>query len=234
MPADRLLAEDLLVLCWDDAKGKPYSRCETALPAAVGGALVLDLVFGGAATVDDERLVPGDVTPADPLLTAVRDELAGARRPRKATNAIGSLGSGKRARAVRDRLVAAGVLRAERRRLLGLVPVTRYPLADPGATSVRQTVAELLTGAREPEDAGPRAVALAALAKPTEAVDVLVERDARKAARQRAEAFGEGHGVPEGVGEAVQRAQTAAVAAATAAVTAAAASSAGGAGGGGG
>lgn len=40
---------------------------------------------------------------------------------------------------VRARLAASGVLRAERCRLLGLVPVTRHPGADPEpATWVRQ------------------------------------------------------------------------------------------------
>ena len=217
-----LLAEDLLLLCWDDDKARSSSDCSPGLDAGVAAALVIDALMAGSIEVGaDGRVRPGSAAADDPLVAEVVEEAGRRRRHPKVHKLVEGLSSGQRSVAVRDRLVESGMLRAERRRLLGLVPVTRYPVADPAAVAtVRQQVRALLVGEREPADGDLRWTALAGLAKPTKALERLVDRRQRKAARQRADAFAVGHGVPEVVSETFQQAQAAAVAAVAAAATA--------------
>lgn len=222
----RLLAEELLLLCWNDQKGAVDRRCSSTLTPGIGGALVIDALLAGALAVDNKR-VRGTGTHVDePLLAEVVAEADRRRRTPTVKKLVGRVGTPARTKRVRDRLVTSGVLRAERRRVLGLFPVTRFPAADPSTVAaVRTPVRFLLTGQRDPGDAETREVVLAGLTKPTNAVDLLVERSQRKHARQRAESFGEGYGVPDAVGQAIKDAQAAAMAAVTAAVSASSAAS---------
>lgn len=217
----RLLAEDLLLLCWEDGRGRPAGRCEGALPVGIGGALVVDLVSAGAVTLHDGRLLAG--TPIDDdVLAAARAVLVGQPEAPTIDEAVGLLGTDARVASVRDRLVRHGILRRERHRLLGLVPATRHPIDDVVAVEeLRAAVRALLTGVDEPDADAAREVLLAGLVEVTGGIDVLVDRSERDTACERAQAFAAGPGVPDAVDAAVrevQAATTAAVAAAAAAV----------------
>lgn len=225
----RLLAEDLLLLCWDDEKGGLHRRCSTTVGPGIGGALVIDAVLAGALVIVDDRVVVTGTDPGDVMLTEVV-AAADRRRPPGVTRLVQEVGTPSRYKAVRDRLVEQGVLRADRRRVVGLVPSTRFPPADPAITeAVRERVRALLTDRAAPADAEPREVVLAGLTVPTGAVDVLVARGERTQARHRAEAFGNPHATAPGTGQAVEEAQIAALAAVAAAVTAGTATSTAGA-----
>ncbi|MEX0659863.1 MAG: GPP34 family phosphoprotein [Egibacteraceae bacterium] len=224
----RLLAEDLLLLCWNDEKGGLHQRCSTTVGPGIGGALVIDAVLAGALVIADGRVQVTGTDPGDLMLTEVV-AAAGRRRPPGVARLVQEVGTPSRYKAIRDRLVEQGVLRADRRRVLGLVPSTRFPPADPATTEVvRERVRALLTGRAEPADAEPRAMMLASLAVPTGAIDLLVARGERTRARRRAEAFSNPHAAL-GIGQAVQEAQITAMAAVAAAVTAGTATSTAGA-----
>lgn len=218
MGMSRLLAEELLLLCWDDERGTLHRRCSTTVGPGVGGALVVDAVLAGALEISGGRVrVTGD-DPGDPLLVEVV-AAANRHRPASVARLVQEVGTMGRYRAVRDRLVDQGVLRVDRRRLLGGVPYTRYPSVDPAVTgAVREPVHALLTGRLDPSGAGPRDVVLAGLAVPTGAVDVLVARGQRAKARRRMETFGDPH-ARAAAGQAVPEQQIAAIAAITGAVT---------------
>lgn len=220
MGMTRLLAEDLLLLCWNDEKGGLHQRCSTTVGPGVGGALVIDAVFAGALVIADDRVQVTGTDPGDPMLTEVV-AAAARRRPPGVTRLVQEVGTPSRYKAVRDRLVDEGVLCADRRRRLGIVPSIRFPPADLATTeALRGRVRALLTGRVVPADAELRDVVLAGLAAPAGAIDVLVDRGERTQARRRAEAFSNPHAGAPGIGHAVQEAQIAAITGVAAAMTA--------------
>jgi hypothetical protein len=221
------LAEDLLLLCWHDERGNAHPACSSALPAGIGGALVLDALLAGTLELVDGRVTVTGDAPKDPLLAEVVTAVQGARRPPTMQKLIQRMGTSGRVNAVAERLAAAGVLRADERKVLWLFPVRRYPVADAGAVDeVRAQVRSLLAGEREPSPDDAHDTLLAALAEPTGATRVLFDdRSGRRDAERRAKSFGEGHGVPTAVSKVVQEAQAAALAAVAAAAAASSASS---------
>lgn len=215
----RLLAEDLLLLCWDTRTGKAHRACTEGLTPGLGGALVLDALRADALTVHDGRAAPSDNPPEDPLLRDVIAEASRGRRDPTVKTMVQRVGTSKRRQQIIHRLIDAGVLRLDRRRVLGLIPLTCHQFADPATpAALTATVRQLLTGARTPEDAETHHLLLAVLTAPTGAIDVLVDRPQRKQARQRAEAFTRGHGIPAAVGQAIVETQTAIAAAVVAVV----------------
>ena len=78
---DRLLARDLLLVCWDEDRGKPHGRSGMGLPAAVGGALLLDAVFDGARTIRDGRVESTGRPATDALVAALVADVRRRRRP---------------------------------------------------------------------------------------------------------------------------------------------------------
>jgi hypothetical protein len=222
----RLIAEELLLLCWDDEAGKAHSSASMSLPPALGGALVLDAVMGDALRIEDDRVVATGITTGDRLVDGIVGEATRSRRPPKVNWFVQRAGSQTRIKDVRDRLVGAGVLGEDTKRVLGLFTVARFPVADVAVVEdIRRTVRALLLGKLDPETAPAERVLLAGLSAPAKALERLVDGSQRKAARQRAEAFGEGHGISAAVGQAVQAANVAIIAAAAAAATSASSSS---------
>jgi hypothetical protein len=220
-----LLAAALAVLGWDDARGKPAWRASSTLQTGIAGALLLDAVLAEVVAVEDDRVV---VTSSvdDPLLHEVVERVGAYRRPPKVRTVIQRLATNRRRRAVVDRMVAEGTLRAEQHRVLGLVPTTRHPMvATEHASQLRAEVADLLIGRTDPETVDDRLVMLAALAGSSSLVDLLVERGERRAAKKRAKDFGEGDGISPAVREAIEAAQAATVAVIAASGAAASSSS---------
>lgn len=193
----RLVAEDVLLLCWDDERGRPHRRCSTTLRAGVGGALVIDGLRTGSLAAVGDRVAPTGRDPADPLLAHVVDQAVWSPRAPTVDALVRTVATPRVTEAVRDRLVARGVLRIERRRRCGVVPLVRFPLADRSAAAEpREAVRALLTGRREPRQAASRAVLLAGLAGSAGAVDLLVDPSQRVLARRRAAGLRAGRAVP--------------------------------------
>jgi hypothetical protein len=139
-----LVVEDLLLLLFDPRSGTIAG--EGTLYYTLAGALLTDLALGGHVEVDDRRSLTGRqvraagaAPPSDPLLRDPWDRLA--TKPRGVQTLLAEIGPPLRT-PVLDRLVAAGHVRREQRRLLGILPSTA--LRD-GGTSRR---AELLAAVR--------------------------------------------------------------------------------------
>lgn len=200
---ERLLAEDVILLCWDDAKGRVHSRCGIQVRPGVGGALVIEALLAHAITVDEWRVRRTGDSAEDPLVREVADhaESDPGQEPPSVSGLVKTLSTDHYFACVLDRLVSAGVLRQEHRRRLGLIPTTRFPVADSTAAAApREAVRSLLTGHVAPGQAEPRTVLLAALARPTNAVEELVGRSQRIQARGRAAALAEEDRMAEPVG----------------------------------
>lgn len=206
-----LLAGDLALLGWDDARGKAAWRASSTLNMGIAGALLLDAVLGEALRVEDDRVVVAGRAD-DPLLQDAVEVVAAYRRPPKVQRVVQRLATNKRKRSVIDRLVAQGVLRTEQHRVLGVFPVTRHPVtATEQAERLRAEVVALLTGRADADTVDDRLV-MAALAGSSSLIDGLVDRGERRDAKKRAKEFGQGDGISPAVREAIQAAQAATVA----------------------
>lgn len=213
------LPERLLLVSLDD-DGQPRDP-KSSLASALAGAAVTELLLAGRLALGDDRLAVADASPTgDPVLDEVLRQVGAEDKPRKLQWWVYRLGAGGwRRPSVRnlliDHLTSRGVLTRDEERLLGLIPVTRHPPAEPTADDqAREEVRAVLVGGRDPDE--PTA-ALVALVEVSGLVDACVQRPERRQARQRARQIAAG----DQVGEAVRRIQQEVMAAITVAVAAA-------------
>lgn len=189
---NRLIAQDLMLLCWDDTKGRPFSTCRATLPVVIGGALIADLMLKQAISVYDERIEADNHTPDDKLLANALSALVAKRCWLEVREGVRMLGTIEWFQQVREQMVESGMLVREKRLFCRLFPVVRYGVVHTETSNViRRAVDMLLTGNQTPQDAQPHEVKLAALMGLTGAVDVLEKGAERTKARQRAAVFAE-------------------------------------------
>lgn len=161
-----LIAEDLLLLLTDDTSGRlavPASQAD----AALGGANLVELALLGKVDLSGAADMgrPGRITVRDPAPAgdAVLDaalEILTAHQGSKPAAVIRPLGKNLR-QALYERLAASGMTRPEHSRLLGVVPIDRWPAIDSShEDQVRQHLTSAVTGQTAPD---PRTGALIAL-----------------------------------------------------------------------
>ena len=218
------IADDLLLLLLDDDSGRP--RVDgTRLDYALAGAVLLELALDGRIDVLSGRPRKAPVVVVDPrpvedvVLDDVLRQVGDRRRP--AHQLVPRLAKGLRSRLI-ARGERTGRLQGERTRILGLIPVTRWPAADRTRRSeVLQRLYEVLVGGAAPD---PRTSALIALLASIQAAQVVVgplPRAERKAVKRRASEIGEGAWAADAVQKAVAAVQAAVAASTVGAVVAA-------------
>ena len=150
----------------------------------VRAAALEELTLRGLITDDDgkpkvvSREVTGDPV-RDGVLALIRDS------GRRGWKHWISKQAGKSRNAQRDRLVAERIIRIERRRVLGLIPVERVIVRDGrAAKELQASAARALTGATPATRLDQREVALAALAAIVE-LDTVCKGSVRRENRQR-------------------------------------------------
>ena len=225
-----LIAEDLLLLLTDDTTGKPLVG-STELEHGLAGAVLLELAMSGRVDVEPgrgfgrrERMVVVDGSPTgEPVLDEALRRIA--EKPgRKPETVVGSLRKGLRA-TLYDRLVTQGTLRAERTRVLGLIPTTRWPSVDhTHQARLRQALYDALVVGVEP---APPLAAVVSLLYAIRAVPKVVgrgrdghDRVDKKRVQARAKQISEGAWAADAVRRAVDAVHAATVAAVGAAVAA--------------
>lgn len=225
-----LLAEDLLLLLTDDDSGRLLVTGAEA-DVALGGARLIELTLLGRVDVTAEgegrkgRLVVRD--PArleDPLLQEALETCVSfeGKRPQ---SVVGPLGKRLREQ-LYDRLVAQGVLRAEKGKVLGIFPTQGWPTADAAhERRVRQALEQALLTTLPPE---ARTAALVSLLLALRSVHKVVRpKDhgmSRRDLDRRAKEIAEGDWGSAAVRKAVDAMAAATMAAVTAATSAAAVS----------
>ena len=221
-----LIAEDLLLLAYDDETGKSLIDA-TRLDYGLAGALLLELslldkvtVAGPGEEVKRDRLVLRDTAPVgddilDHALTLLSDDQGA-----KPKNVLGQLRKGARDRLLR-RLAERGLLREEAGKVLGIFPTTRWPAADAShEAAVRQRLHDVLVTGLEPD---PRTAALVSLLLAVDGLRKAVPSEDRRAVKRRAKEISEGAWAADAVKRAVQEVQAAVTAAIVASTSAAAA-----------
>lgn len=150
------LAEQLLLLSYDEVTGKPAIPV-TNLDYGLAAAHLLDLSYQGKLAVDHGRLVVLDRHDPDPALAKIW-----AQRPHTADWWVYHLADPKRRADILDRLVSAGLLERRKHRVLGVFPVRAYPEVDPAQErALVDHLRDVVTGDAEPDK---RSVGLLALA----------------------------------------------------------------------
>ncbi|SDT00541.1 GPP34 family phosphoprotein [Jiangella sp. DSM 45060] len=207
-----LIAEDLLLLAYDDETGKSVID-GTRLEYGLAGALLLELsvlgkvsVAGPGEAVKRDRLVVRDATPAgDDVLDHALVELAD-DEGKKPKNVLGSLRKGLRGRLL-DRLAGRGLLRQQSGTVLGIFPTTRWPAADAShEAAVRQRLQDVLVTGLAPD---PRTAALVSLLLAVDGLRKVVPSEDRRAVKRRAQEIAEGDWAADAVKKAVQEVQAA-------------------------
>lgn len=228
MTHDRLtLAEDMLLLGWEDERG--WNRYTDNLAMLLGGAAILELVLDERLELIDGRLEVTGTDTGHPALDLVLGRIRESRKPRKTKTWVQRLGNRpKLKRAVLQRLTDRGILREERRRILGLIPVTRYPVVDrQRVAETRERVTATLTLPEPVDDA--RDAALASLVRPGggRLLRRLVPKEQRRAARKRAKALSKGEAMSADIAQAIGESNAATMAAIGAAASSSSSSSPG-------
>lgn len=223
------LAEEVLLLTLDDESGAVKEQAAAA--CAIPGALLAELALAGRVALDGGQvtLVQGGEPTGEPLLDGRFERLAQWVQGRRTAKASEWLAE-DRATATSDtlqRLVERGLVTEERRRLLGVFPVRRYPEADGSVErALRERLAAVVLHGAELD---ARTGALIALLHAARLHWSAFPDVPRKEIEPRFAAIAEGAWAGEAVREAARNTQAAltaitaviAVTAATAATTAA-------------
>lgn len=218
MDAVTLLAEDLLLLLIDDATGKLVLD-RTRLERALAGAVLVELVVAervGLSSSDgaprSRRIAVRDRSPmGDGVLDEAVDRLAG--KPARPGRAVEKLVKGLR-QTLLTRIVDAGYVRQEHRRVLGVFPTTAWPaIHSDHEARLRAQLRSVLIGSSRPD---VRASALIALLSAVDAVPKVFPGEDRREFVRRAKAIAEEDWAGRAVREAVNAVHAAVIAAVTA------------------
>ncbi|GAB1694484.1 GOLPH3/VPS74 family protein [Krasilnikovia sp. M28-CT-15] len=190
------LAEELLLLAYDDETGKATGS-RIGLDLGMAAAVLVDLALKGRIAYVDGYLKVIDATPVDdPIEDAVLVKAA-ADEPHTPAQWVQRLRHGLRAR-VLDDLVARGVVRDVDETQLGVIHVHRYPTTDPAyEAEIRGRLARALISDAVPDE---RTAALATLLTATRMEPALrLPADQAAHAHQRLEEIANGAGFSGGV-----------------------------------
>ncbi|WP_162931245.1 GOLPH3/VPS74 family protein [Streptomyces sporangiiformans] len=122
------LGEQLLLLSLDDETGTAKESAKVAF--AISAASLVELALVGRIDVTDDKVTVVDATPlGDPALDTALADIDGRDKPGRTKDWITRLKADAVAGANRG-LIEKGLVREEKKKVLGLFPVRRYPEAD--------------------------------------------------------------------------------------------------------
>ena len=212
------LPEEFVLLAYRD-DGTPLTD-GTHLDNGLGGALLLELALAEKVDVVDKKVVVLDAGPTgDPLVDSALRQVAEDEKGRKPGHWISKFAKGARDR-VLDQLVAEGVVRPEKDKVLWVFPRTRYPAAH-GVEPVAETEArQRMTGAVSGDGpVEPRTAALCALVAATD-LDKKVFADLdRRQVKDRLKEISEGAWAAAAVKKSIEEIQAAVMVSIIAATT---------------
>ncbi|MEV1329027.1 GPP34 family phosphoprotein [Micromonospora costi] len=185
------LAEELLLLAYDDETGKA-TMPRISLDLGMAAAVLIELALAGRIAYAAGNLTVVDPTPTgEPVADGVLARIA-ADTPHTPSSWVQRLRHGLRDRILGD-LCSQGVVRDVDETELGFIHVHRYPVVDTSVEAdTRRRLAEALTGGVAPDE---RTAALATLVAVLRMESALgVSGDAAEAARRRLAEIASGAG----------------------------------------
>ncbi|GLY29572.1 GPP34 family phosphoprotein [Kineosporia sp. NBRC 101731] len=225
-----LIVEELMLLLLDDEKGSVAGS--PSLQFLLGGGLLVELALLERVGQSEKKslltgrklLATGTGPLPDPLLQAAYDTIA--EKPRGAQQALTKIGKGLQ-KTVPERLVERGILREEKKKMLGVIPHIVHPAENTSyETQLRRKMRPVLADGATPDQ---RTASLIALLSAGNALKTSL-RDMEPPLRWSSDIRRRGKEIQEGdwgatvVSDAVKAAAAAITAATVAATTAAATS----------
>lgn len=220
-----LLAEELLLLAFDDVKGTVLGEAQIALDFGLAGALLMELTLHDALHMDGKKLSIAQTSPLDQPLLNDASALIDAKPGKHARYWVQQLPRDLKPLRQRllDGLVERGVLQHREQRILFIFHRQIFPELDHQVESdARQRFDAVLLQGNQPD---ARTQMLIQLADSCRLIKAMYPREQRKAVRARIKVLQQS-AIGAGVDKATQDAiSTATVAAAMVAITAATAAS---------
>jgi hypothetical protein len=207
-----LIAEEFLLLCFDDQTGKKIISSDRIEPA-LGAALLVELALmerigvtpQSAGWQERGRLTITDTVPTDDAeLDAALAKLLHVEG--KKVKDLISMMSGKRItkgleRRLLERIASRGVLRLEQGKVLGIFPRTTWPTDDTGPEEdVRERLHTALIAGLTPTEP---TIALIGLLQATGLLTKVVPTEDKKTLRRRAKELSEGEWAAKAVKDAI-------------------------------
>ncbi|HYU18321.1 MAG TPA: GPP34 family phosphoprotein [Chloroflexota bacterium] len=180
------LAEELLLLALHDRSGDLIPSAAEALPTALASAVLMELNVRERLRAEGDDLVLADTSPTgDSILDQAAARIGRESRARDAGYWVNALAGEMRDLRdhLLDRLVTAGILRREEKRILWVFRSERFPLAD--EDEERQIRERIRAVVLEGTNAEPRTTALIALVEACALVDELFSPAERAEAQRR-------------------------------------------------
>ena len=211
-----LIAEDLLLLLYDDESGRPITG-SPGLDYALAGAVLIELtmlgkldIAGQGEAVKRGRLKVLDASPTGDAILDARLAVVASKPGRRPKDQIGKL-----SKKLRDQLLARlaerGVLAADRGKVLGLFPVTRWPAKDARhEAQVRTAIGSVLKLGITPDERGCALIAL--LSALNVVPKVITDAVDKKALKRRAKEIADSDWAADAVKKAVAEMQAAIIA----------------------
>src|SRR3954451_17673761 len=190
------LAEELLLLAYDDQTGKATGS-RIGLDLGMSAAVLVDLALAGRIAYRDGFLTVVDPSPiGDPIADAFLAKAA-EDDPHTPAQWLQRLRHRLRTRVLED-LVARGVIRDVDETQLEFIHLHRYPVTDPGyEAEIRRRLAEALTTGAIPDERTAALATLLTAARMEPALRLPPEEAAR--AHQRLQEIASGAGFAGGV-----------------------------------
>lgn len=197
------LAEEVMLISLDDDSGAAKDRMGAEW--ALAGAVLVELVMAGRVEMGDDRAWVVDQNPLgvphlDHALAAIAEKGPSVKirtcleRSRKGIIA-GTTAS----------LVERGLVREEKKKVLGLFPVTRYPESEGSAEDeLRQRLAKVVLEGAEPDE---RTASLVALLRGARLQKLAFPGEDRRTVDKRMEEIADGQWVQPAVRKALDGAQ---------------------------
>ncbi|MET4926772.1 GPP34 family phosphoprotein [Streptomyces sp. PSRA5] len=206
-PVETTLGEQLLLLSLDDESGAEKEPANVSY--AIAAASLVELVLAGRVEVSEDQVTVLDAAPLqDPTLDTALADISGEerRRPRRTKEWIEHLKKGAVAGTTRS-LVDKGLIREEKKKVLGLFPVRRYPEADGSVESaLRERLDEVVMRGAVPDE---RTASLVALLHGAKLHGLLYRKPELATARTNMEKVAHGQWAGPAVRQAVKAAEDA-------------------------
>lgn len=207
------LPEELLLLAFDDEKGKVVGSASISIPFGLAGALIFELHLAERIALrgkDVSVLDNGSLN--DEFLDLALRHIRDSKKPRSIGYWIKELPSriNHLPERIVDGLVSKGILKQEEHRFLWVFPVQRYPTDDPRAElDVRKRIRSVVLHGRRPD---LRLVLLLSLVKSCNLVREVFKKDEAKHAKERIDYLTKNEPIGKAIAAAVQEVEAAVVA----------------------
>ena len=199
------LSEKLMLLALHDEKGSIVFSASTALPYALAGALLIELLYQKKVAMENGKVIIVDRSQTgNELLDKALDLISSSQKLRSAKYWIQKFNTGIKGLKdwVLDRLVAQGILKREDQKILWVFPTKRYPMINAAQEhSIRSRIHQVVIQKVRPNQDD---VALLSLVKACDLLNELFPKEERKRAKQRIKEIIEGEEIGRAVSTIVE------------------------------